>query len=162
LKNAGIFGQLALIKDNLMAALRKFISLPEAAKKIHASINDLRPLIEKGKIKAATINGEIFVDALTLPKKIVKKQDVPEYKRFEKFQGVAISIGQAARDYNIPQPTISGWKKRGLLKQVGVEKNRILIDKQDVAYCAYIYHKNEQGKRQGQWLFDLNGVPRSN
>jgi hypothetical protein len=87
---------------------------------------------------------------------------VPEYKRFEKFQGVAISIGQAARDYNIPQPTISGWKKRGLLKQVGVEKNRILIDKQDVAYCAYIYHKNEQGKRQGQWLFDLNGVPRSN
>jgi hypothetical protein len=50
-----------------MAALPKFISLPDAAKQIHASIEDLRPLIEKGKIKVATINGEIFVDTLTLP-----------------------------------------------------------------------------------------------
>jgi hypothetical protein len=123
LKSAGIFGQLALIKDNLMAALRKFISLPEAAKKIHASINDLRPLIEKGKIKAATINGEIFVDALTLPKKIVKKQDVPEYKRFEKFQGVAISIGQAARDYNIPHPT--GFTSLGYFHDSGGHSQEI-------------------------------------
>ena len=144
-----------------MAALPKFISLPDAAKKIHASVDDLRPYIEKGKIKAATINGEIFVDAFTLPKKIVKKQDVPEYKKFKELKGVAISISQAARDYKVPQATVSGWKKRGLLKQVGIEKNRVLVDEQDVAYCAYFYHKNEHGKRQGQWLFDLNGVPRT-
>jgi hypothetical protein len=144
-----------------MAALPKFISLPNAAKKIRTSIDDLRPLIEKGKIKAVTINGEIFVDTLTLPKKIVKKQDVPEYKKFQKLHGTGISISDAARGYKIPQTTVSSWKKRGLLKQVGVEKNRILVDEQDVAYCSYFYHKSEQGKRRGQWLFDLNGAPRS-
>ena len=48
-----------------MTALPKFISISEAAIKIHASEEDLRPLIEKGKIKAETINGEIFVDTLT-------------------------------------------------------------------------------------------------
>ena len=144
-----------------MAALPKFISLPDAAKKIHASVDDLRPLIEKGKIKAATINGEIFVNTLTLPKKIVKKQDVPEYKKFQNLHGVAIGISAAARKYGIPQRTVSRWKTRGLLKQTGIEKNRILVDEQDVAYCAYFYNKNERGKRQGQWTFDLHGVPRS-
>ena len=144
-----------------MAALPKFISLSDAAKKIHASVDDLRPLIEKGKIKAATINGEIFVNMLTLPKKIVKKQDVPEYKKFQKLHGVAIGISDAARKYGIPQGTISRWKIKGLVKQLGVEKNRVLVDEQDVAYCAYFYNKNEQGKRQGQWTFDLNGTPRS-
>jgi hypothetical protein len=144
-----------------MAALPKFIALSEAAKKIHASVDDLRPYIEKGKIKAATINGEIFVDTLTLPKKIVKKQDVPEYKDFKEFKGIPISISEAARKYNIPNPTVSRWKTKGLLKQIGIEKNRVLVDEQDVAYCSLFYHKNKFGKRQGQWIFDLNGVPRS-
>ena len=144
-----------------MAALPKFISLLAAAKKIHASVDDLRPLIEKGKIKAATINGEIFVDTLTLPKKILKKQDVPEYKDLKGLKGISISISEAARKYKIPNPTVSRWKTKGLLKQVGVEKNRVLVDEQDVAYCAHFYHQNQYGKRQGQWLFDSNGVPRA-
>jgi hypothetical protein len=143
-----------------MAALPKFISLPDAAKKIHASIEDLRPLIEKGKIKAATINGEIFVDTLTLPEQILKKEELPEYKKFKKLQGVAISISDAARKYSIPHGTLSRWKTKGFLKQVGVEKNRVLVNEQDVAYCAYFHRKNEHGKRQGQWIFDWNGAPR--
>ena len=143
-----------------MAALPKFISLPDAAKKIHASVDDLRPYIENGKIKAATINGVFFVDTLTLPNKIVKKQDVPEYKKFKELKGVEISISEAARKYNIPNPTVSRWKTKGLLKQIGIKKNRILVDEQDVAYCSFFYHKNKFGKRQGQWIFDLNGVPR--
>jgi hypothetical protein len=56
----------------------------------------LRPLIDKSKIKAVTISGEIFVNTLALPKKIIKKQDVPKYKKFQKLNGVAISINGAA------------------------------------------------------------------
>jgi hypothetical protein len=142
-----------------MAALPKFISLPDAAKKIHASIEDLRPLIEKGKIKAATINGEIFVDTLTLPEQILKKEELPEYKKFQKLQGVAISIGQAARKYGIPQGTVSRWKIKGIIKLIRAEPNYIFVDEQDVAYCAYFYRQYDNPG--GQRIFDENGVPRS-
>ncbi len=142
-----------------MAALPKFISLPEAAKKIHASVNDLRPLIEKGKIRAATINGEIFVDTLTLPKHILKKEELPEYKKFDNLQGNAISLSEAARKYGIPQRTISRWRIKGLLKLIKEEPNYIFVNEQDVAYCAYFYRQYDNPG--GQWIFDENGVPRS-
>ena len=142
-----------------MAALPTFISLPDAAKKIHASIEDLRPLIENGKIKAATINGEIFVDTLTLPKHILKKENVPEYKKFKELHGVEISIAQAARKYSIPQGTVSRWKIKGLIKLIREETNYVFVDEQDVAYCAYFYRQYDNPGRQ--WIFDENGVPRS-
>jgi len=142
-----------------MNALPKFISLPDAAKKIHASIEDLRPLIEKGKIKAATINGEIFVDTLTLPEQILKKEDLPEYRKFKKLKGVAISLNQAAQKYGIPQQTISRWRKKGLLKLIREEPNYIFVNEQDVAFCAY-FHRQYDNPR-GQRIFDENGVPRS-
>ena len=142
-----------------MNALPKFISLPDAAKKIHASIEDLRPLIEKGKIKAATINGEIFVDTLTLPKQILKKEQLPEYKKYKKLQGVAISISEAAQKYGIPHQTISRWRKKGLLKLVREEPNYIFVNEQDIAFCAYFYRQYDKPGRQR--IFDENGVPRS-
>ena len=142
-----------------MAALPTFISLPDAAKKIHASIEDLRPLIENGKIKAATINGEIFVDTLTLPKHILKKENVPEYKKFKELHGVEISISEAARKYDIPQQTISRWRSKGLLKLIREEPNYVYVNEQDVAYCAYFYRQYDNPS--GQWIFDENGAPRS-
>jgi hypothetical protein len=146
-----------------MAALRKFISLPEAAKKIHASVDDLRPLIEKGKIKAATINGEIFVDTLTLPNKIMKKEDMPEYKIFWRLAGSEISIGEAARKYQIPRKNISIWKKKGIITQTSVVGQKTFVNEQDVAYCARIYktqkEKKQTGELKGQWLFGNYGIP---
>jgi hypothetical protein len=51
-----------------MAALPQMIPLKVAVKKVRgATLNDLRHLVEKGKIKGATINGEIYVNTLTLP-----------------------------------------------------------------------------------------------
>ncbi len=142
-----------------MAALPKFISLPDAAKKIHASIEDLRPLIEKGKIKAATINGEIFVDTLTLPEQILKKEDLPEYKKFKKLQGIAINLSEAARKYGVPQRTVSRWRIKGLLKLIREEPNYIFVDEQDVAFCAYFHRQYDNPG--GQRIFDENGMPRS-
>ena len=142
-----------------MAALPQMIPLKAAVKKVRgATIDDLRPLIEKGKIKGVEINGEIYVETKTLPKSITHKTDVPEYKRLKHLQNVGISLSAASRKYKVPTRTISRWKTRGLLRQVGVEKNRVLIDEQDIAYCAHFYHLLNE--TQGQWLFDSNGVPR--
>jgi len=141
-----------------MAALPKFISLSEAATKIHASEEDLRSLIEKGKIKAATINGEIFVDTLTLPKKIVKKkEELSEYKMFRNLSGVPVRLSQASIDYKIAVSTINKWTQKGFIKVIDMEGKRALLDRQDVAYCAYIYHRDK--KARGQWLFNDNGTP---
>ena len=141
-----------------MAALPKFISLPDAAKKIHTSVDDLRPLIEKGKIKAVTINGEIFVDTLTLPKQIVKKkEEMPEYKKFKHLKGHPIRLSQAAIDYKINDATLGKWIRKGYIKKIDMDGKRSLFDEQDVAYCAYIYHRDK--KLRGQWLFNDNGTP---
>lgn len=144
-----------------MAALPQMIPLKSAVKKVRgATIEDLRPLIEKGKIKGVEINGEIYVETKTLPKSITRKTDVPEYKKLKHLQGIGISLSAASRKYKVPTRTISRWKSRGLIRQVGVEKNRVLIDEQDIAYCAHFYHLLSE--TQGQWLFDSNGVPRTN
>lgn len=142
-----------------MAALPKMIPLADAVKKVRgATLDDLRLLVEKGKIKGASINGEIFVDTKTLPTEVVRKEDLPEYKKFRHLKGIGISLGESARKYGIPHRTVNRWKTKGLVKQLGVEKNRILVDEQDIAYCAFFYHTYDNS--QGQWMFDLNGAPR--
>ena len=148
-----------------MAALPQMISLKDAVKKVRgATIDDLRPLVEKGKIKGATINGEIYVNPLTLPDEILKKENASEYADFNKLAGVEISIGDASRKYNIPHQNISRWKKKGLIVETGKDKNRILVSEQDVAYCVAIYKKhsksNKKGKISGHWLFTETGAPR--
>lgn len=148
-----------------MNTLPKMITLADAVKKVRgATIDDLRPLIEKGKIKGVTINGEIYVNPLSLPDKIVKKETATEYADFSKLAGTMISIGEAARKYKVPRPNISKWKKRGLISEVGKEKNKILVDEQDVAYCVAVYKKHRKGlkpgKLKGHWLFTETGAPR--
>ncbi len=134
-----------------------------------ATIDDLRRLVDKGKIKGAEINGEIYVNTLTLPEEILKKETATEYADFSKLAGVEISIGEAARKYKVPHQNISRWKKKGLISETGKDKNKILVSEQDVAYCVAIYRKHsnsnknsksKSGKISGHWLFTETGAPR--
>ena len=151
-----------------MAALPQMITLKAAVKKVRgATLDDLRRLVDKGKIKGATIDGEIYVNTLTLPEEILKKETATEYADFSELAGVEISIGEAARKYKVPQQNISRWKKKGLIAETGKNKNKILVSEQDVAYCVSIYRKHsnsnkgsKQGKISGHWLFTETGAPR--
>ncbi len=144
-----------------MAALPKMIPLADAVKKVRgATIDDLRLLVDKGKIKGASINGEIFVDTKTLPEKVVRKEDLPEYKKFKHLKNSSIWISKAERVYEVNASTILNWIKKGYISKEGTKGNRVLLNEQDVAYCAFFYHKYDS--RQGQWMFDMNGVPRLN
>jgi len=84
------------------------------------------------------------------------KEETPEYQQYKHLAGKPIHISEAAREYDIPQPTISRWVTYGIISQIGKEMNRILIDQADMAYCAYI-KKNNPG--QGKRLFNSNGTP---
>jgi len=148
-----------------MAALPQMIPLKAAVKKVRgATIDDLRRLVDKGKIKGAEINGEVYVNTLTLPEEILKKETANEYDDFSELAGVEISISEAARKYKVPHQNISQWKKKGIITQVGKLKNKILVNEQDVAYCVSIYKKHrkgkEPGKLKGHWLFTETGAPR--
>jgi len=84
------------------------------------------------------------------------KEQTPEYKEFEHLKGHPISQSAAARKYDVPQASISRWVARGLIARLGMDKNRVLIDEADIAYCAKIAHDNAGS---GKWLFNHDGTP---
>jgi hypothetical protein len=133
----------------------RYVSLTKAAMMLNTSMSSLNRMIQSGKIKAVEIAGEIAVSESCLLSNI-KKEDLPEYKKFEHLAGQAIWVSKAARKYGIPQKTVSRWLERALIKSIGKDKNRILLDEQDVAYCADIYNKR---KGQGRWIFNPDGTP---
>ncbi|MBI3361420.1 MAG: helix-turn-helix domain-containing protein [Chloroflexi bacterium] len=90
-------------------------------------------------------------------KQVVPKERLPEYKRHARLKGMTIGINEAAKEYGIPQRTISRWVQRGYIRRIGREGLKVLIDKQDVAYCAEIYR--QRGGTAGRWLFNPDGTP---
>ena len=149
-----------------MAALPRFISTSEAAHQLGVSVDRLRRMIEAGTIKAANISGETVVSEASIRKfhkqqpisqaSGVRKEDLPEYQKFNGFAGLSISISDAAREYDIPNPTIVRWVAKGIIKRLGTDKNKVLIDHADMAYCAEVYHSH---RGRGKWLFNADGTP---
>jgi excisionase family DNA binding protein len=149
-----------------MAALPTFISTAEAAHHLGVSEARLRRMIEAGTIKAANIGGETVVSEGSIRKfhkqqpitqpSGHRKEDLPEYKQFKKLAGASLWISDAARKYDIPNPTIVRWVAKGIIRRMGTDKNRVLIDEADIAYCAEVYHSH---RGRGKWLFNADGTP---
>ncbi len=164
--------------------LDSFISITEAANRLGTPETQVRAMVDAGKIKGAVINGDVVVRekdvkvkrpniqlvkqpkirAPKLPKiqpikhlSGIRREDLPEYRQFSHLHGQPIWVTEAARKYNVAQPNVSRWIKAGVIKQLGVDKNRILLDEQDVAYCAYVYH--QRNAKRGSWLFRPDGTP---
>ena len=136
--------------------LPTYIPLKDAAKKYGLSMRELRKLAESGKIAAATLpDGDVILNEIEL-KSPLKKEELPEYKKHAHLRGIPIWISQAARKYGVPQPTISKWTKKGYIKIIGHDGQKVLIDSADMAYCAEIY-RTKQGR--GKWLFNPDGTP---
>ncbi|WP_322793752.1 hypothetical protein [Bellilinea sp.] len=140
-----------------MVTLPTFLPLSEAARKYGLEEDRLRALIEKGKIRAGVIAGEMVVSEDEVRNQaVIRKEDLPEYKKHAHLKGVPIWILKAAEKYRVPFSTLRGWVTKGYIKVIGSEGKKVLLNEQDVAYCAEIYH---QRKGQGKWLFDENGLP---
>jgi hypothetical protein len=156
--------------------LDTFISITEAAKRLSTPENQVRAMVDAGKIKGAVINGDIVVrekDVKIKHPKIhlvkqpkiqpikqlssVRREDLAEYQQFSHLQGQPIWVAEAARKYNIVHQNVSRWIKLGVIKQLGADRNRLLLDEQDVAYCAYVYH--QRNAKRGSWLFRPDGTP---
>ena len=149
-----------------MAALPTFISTAEAAHQLGVSGAHLRHMIEEGTVKAANISGETVVSEASIRKfhkqqpisqpTGLRKEDFPEYKKYVHLKGKQISLRVAAKAYNIPPTTISGWIARQVISVISQQGRKKFLPEQDLAYCAEIYH--ERGG-QGKWLFNTDGTP---
>ena len=143
-----------------MAALPNFLPVDEAARKYGLDLSRLHSLIEAGKIRAGIIAGETIVSEdevrdEAVEQKVLGKEDLPEYQKYAYLMGVGVGINQAAKKYGIAYTTLYQWYQRGLIKKIGQEGQKVLLDEQDVAYCVEMYRKNgSKGKR----IFNSSGV----
>ena len=138
-----------------MAALPTFIPTTEAAHQLGVSEARLQRMIEAGEVKAASISGETVVSEASI-RELTPKEQLPEYIRHANLKNTSIWIRDAARKYDIPNPTIVRWVSKGIISRLGTDKNKVLIDQADMAYCAEIYHTH---RGQGKWLFNPDGTP---
>jgi predicted site-specific integrase-resolvase len=118
----------------------------EAAQAVGITPARILKLADTDQIQAVrTPDGDILVSMAD-----VKEQTKVRRSNFEHLNGQGIHIAEASRKYDINSGTISNWRRKGLIRTVGREKNRILINEADIAYIkAAIEHK---GLRQGQDL----------
>lgn len=89
----------------------------------------------------------------TIPQKI---EDTPEYKKNAKLKGQPIHLSEASRKYDIPKSTISRYVKLGIIKTLGKDGNKIILDH---SYVAYVNAVMQSRPGAGKWLFDQDGLP---
>jgi excisionase family DNA binding protein len=147
-----------------MVTLPTLIPISEAARKYGLDEAHLRTLVEKGKIRAAMVGGEVVVSEDEVKKRAEKengngekKENLLEYQKNAHLQGVGIGIAEAARKYNLAFSTVQNWVKVGYVKKIRQEGQKILVDEADVAYCNEVYRS--RGGTRGRWLFKPDGTP---
>jgi predicted site-specific integrase-resolvase len=142
-----------------MAALPQFVPLPKAAERLEMREDELRRLVDSGKIDAIALpDGDVAVSEKDMTEPL-RKEDLPEYKKFDHLSNETTWSRKAERDYEIPAATISTWVESGLIKKVGSEGRKVLLDAQDVAYCALVYNRYKENGTQGRRIFNENGTP---
>lgn len=140
-------------------ALPTYIPITDAARKYGYKLAELRKLAESGKIEAVRLpDGDVVVSETTV-KNTLRKEDLPEYKRYKHMAEVGIGINEAAQKYSVPFSTLRGWVSKSYILKVGEDGQKVLLNEQDVAYCSAVYQKH--GK-QGRWLFNPDGTPHIN
>jgi len=134
----------------------RFITLEKAGQQLRLDQAALQRLIDDGSLRAAIMPDDSLGVSLSSVQSLLPREELPDYKEFAHLKGEPIGISDAARKYGINIPTITRWKQRGYIAQIGKDGQRILLDEADVAYCAKIY-LSDSG--QGKWMFDENGKP---
>ncbi len=141
-----------------MAALPSFIPLDEAAQRLNKSEDELRQLAEDGKINAAMVDDRLVVSERDIYRMMpTPKEKLPEYQAVKHLKGEAIGVNEAARKYDLAQPTLRQWMQKGFVAVLGEDGNKYLLDEADVAYCKTIYER--QGGGKGTRIFNSDGTP---
>jgi hypothetical protein len=133
-----------------------FISPDQAARQLEMDSDSIFQLVDEGRLHAAVMtDGTIGISQQSV-NELLPKEALPEYRENEELRGTPISINEAGRKYKLNTSTITRWMQRGLIRQIGKDGRKTLLDEADVAYCARVYQLN---RGQGKWVFDEEGRP---
>ncbi len=136
--------------------LELFITPEQAARQLGVNSDSVFRLADEGKLHAAVMtDGTIGISQQSV-NELLPKEALPEYRENEELRGTLISINEAGRKYRLNTSTLTRWMQRGLIRQLGKQGRKTLLDEADVAYCARVYHLNSG---QGKWVFDSAGRP---
>jgi hypothetical protein len=138
--------------------LPKYITLAEASELTGMKPRELERLVQAGKIQAIDADGEMMLNQVSLLSAMpTPKEETSEYKAVAHLKGNAIWLSEASRRYDIAYTTIVLWMQRGIIKRLGTEGNKVLVDEADVAYCAHLHKKIGGGF--GSRVFRSDGTP---
>ena len=138
------------------ARLELYITTEQAARQLGIDSDSVFQLADEGKLRAAVMtDGSIGISQQSV-NGLLPKESLPEYRENEDLRGVPISINEAGRKYKINTSTLTRWMQRGLIRRLGKDGRKTLLDEADVAYCARVYQTNSG---QGKWVFDEAGRP---
>jgi predicted site-specific integrase-resolvase len=133
-----------------------FVTPEQTSQQLGVNVDAIYQLADEGKLRAAVMtDGSIGISQQSV-NKILPKEALPEYQLNAGLQGVPISINEAGRKYKLNTSTLTRWMQRGLIRQLGKDGRKTLLDEADVAYCARVYRQNSG---QGKWAFDDSGRP---
>ena len=80
--------------------------------------------------------------------------DLKDFKQFKHLRGLGISISEASRRYGLNHSVVSRWVRDGHIPQIGMDKNRKMVDEAYIAYYAGEYKKiAKSGRRTDKLLF---------
>jgi predicted site-specific integrase-resolvase len=136
--------------------LELYITPNQAARQLGLDSDSIFRLADEGKLRAAVMtDGTIGISQQSV-NELLPKEALPEYRENEELRGTPISINEAARKYQLNTSTLTRWMQRGIIRKLGKDGRKTLLDEADVAYCARVYHLNSG---QGKWVFDGSGRP---
>ena len=136
--------------------LELYITPEQAARLLEVTVDSIYQSVDDGKLRAAVMtDGTIGISQQSV-NELLPKEALPEYQENEELRGTPISINEAGRKYKLNTSTLTRWMQRGLIRQLGKDGRKTLLDEADVAYCARVYQSNSG---QGKWVFDQVGRP---
>lgn len=136
--------------------LEIFVTPELAARKLGVDSDSIIQLADDGKLRAAVMaDGTIGISQQSV-NELLPKESLPEYQENASLSGIPISINEAGRKYKLNTSTVTRWMQRSLIRQLGKDGRKTLLDEADVAYCAKVYLQNSG---QGKWAFDDVGRP---
>jgi len=133
-----------------------FITPEQAGQQLALDLDSVFGLADEGKLRAAVMtDGSIGISQQSV-NELLPKEALPEYRENEELRRTPISINEAGRKYQLNTSTLTRWMQRGLIRRLGKDGRKTLLDEADVAYCARVYLQNSG---QGKWVFDRAGRP---
>jgi hypothetical protein len=109
------------------------ISIEQAAQDYDTELGTLRFLIECGAIQAVqTPDGQTLVSLEDLDR--VRIPTLP----LDRLEGQPIHLSQAARKYDLSTANLTHWRQRDLIKTLGKQGNKIMLNEKDVAYIRLV------------------------